>query len=443
MQTPIVIRRSLGVSLRKTVFVTLLFLIAGGLSVPAAAQSTRPGLDRVAEWNQLAMAAVRANRASDADAARLYAMLNVAVYDAVNGVEDAHRRRTPALVAASGPRQANADAAAVSAAHTVLVALDPDRSAAYDVQLAAHLAAMRADGRRTAGVAWGRSVGEQVVAARADDGSTPVQSQPGGTGPGVFPAAWSGVQYRDLRPFVLTDPAARVLGPPPALTSLDYAAAFADVALVGNANIPAPDKLATFQFWSVPTGTDQPPGEWLKIALTVAAARGVGLSEGVRLLALVTMAMSDDTIVAVGTKYAHRHWRPTTAIQQADTDDNSYTVTDPAWRARAGSAGSTPEWISGHSSYSATAAGVLAGFFCADNIAFDVLTDTAPGGVARSYPGFSAAAAEAGRSRVYGGQHFEFSNQAGLAQGRGVASEVLRVALLRTKGPQHMGECPL
>src|SRR5215218_5651852 len=72
---PIVIRRSLGVPLRRTVFVILLCLIAGGSAVPAAAVSTQPRLDRVSQWNLLAMAAVRANRASDADAARLYAML--------------------------------------------------------------------------------------------------------------------------------------------------------------------------------------------------------------------------------------------------------------------------------------------------------------------------------------------------------------------------------
>ncbi|WP_305788051.1 hypothetical protein [Symbioplanes lichenis] len=59
-----------------------------------------------------------------------------------------------------------------------------------------------------------------------------------------------------------------------------------------------------------------------------------------------------------------------------------------------------------------------------DAIAFDHATDSAPGGVARHYPGFAAAAAEAGRSRVYGGRHLEFSNQAGLALGRSVAREV-------------------
>jgi hypothetical protein len=320
--------------------------------------------------------------------------------------------------------------------------MDSARTAQYDAQLAADLATIRPGTRREAGVAWGRSVGERVLADRATDGSTPVESQPAGTGPGVFPAAWSGVQYRNVRPFALADPAAHVLGPPPGLTTLDYAAAFAEVALLGNAAIPAPDKLATFQFWSVPTGTDQPAGEWLKIALTVAASRHLGLSDGARLFALLTMALSDASIPTVGTKFNNRHWRPQHAIQQADTDGNPLTTADPTWLARAGAAGSSPEWISGHSSYSGAASQVLAGFFCADRIPFELVTDTAPGGVARSYPSFSAAAAQAGRSRVFGGQHFEFSNQAGLGLGRGVGAEVLQTALLLKDGPTHRGECP-
>ncbi|GII05920.1 hypothetical protein [Planobispora takensis] len=78
-------------------------------------------------------------------------------------------------------------------------------------------------------------------------------------------------------------------------------------------------------------------------------------------------------------------------------DGNPYTRPDPGWQPRAGSPGSSPEWISEHSSYSGAAATVLAGFLCADAIAFSLTADGAPGGAARSYPGFSAAAAEAGR----------------------------------------------
>jgi hypothetical protein len=420
--------------------VVVIVLVGAGLGGSAHAATGGTDLDAVRTWNGLAFAAVRATRASDADSARLYAILNAAMFDAVNGL--AARRRTPALVPGHGPRHADVQAGVVAAAHAVLTALDPDRTGAYDTQLAADLAALRPGRSRDLGVAWGRDVGGRAVASRADDGSRPVESQPAGTGPGVFRAAWSGVQYRSVRPFAVADPAAYEAGPPPALDSLDYAAAFAEVSLLGNADIAAPDKQATFQYWSLPAGSVQPPGEWLAIALEVSHARRLGLADQTRLAALLTMASADASVATVATKFDHRHWRPTTAIQEADTDGNALTQPDSDWSARAGGVGSTPEWVSGHSSFSAAAAAVLAGFFCTDAIAFTHVTDSS-NGQARTYPGFSAAAAEAGRSRVFGGQHFEFSNQAGLGVGRGVASEVLATGLLYQRGPTHHGACPL
>jgi membrane-associated phospholipid phosphatase len=421
---------------KKVVLALVLSLAGVGLSAPADAE---PELDSVRVWNELALAAVRATRATDADAARTYAMVNAAIYDAVNGLTSPARAH--ALIPGPGPRDADPHAAAVAAAHTVLVRLDPDRTVGYDTQLRADLAGLRPGHRRDAGVRWGREVAQRVVASRADDGSTPVQSQPAGSGPGVFRAEWSGVQYRNVRPFAVINPAVYIPGPPPALDSLDYAAAFAEVALLGDAGIPAPDKLATFQFWSVPAGTGQPAGEWVKIALPL--SRGLPLPTSARLMALLTMTLADTTIPTVGTKFNYRHWRPATAIREAETDGNPLTQPNPSWTARAGSTGGTPEYPSGHSSYSGAAAAVLAGFFCADNIRFVHTTDTAPGGQGRTYSSFSAAAAEAGRSRVFGGQHFEFSNQAGLAIGRDVATEVLATRLLKRTGPTHHGDCPL
>ncbi|GAA4708227.1 vanadium-dependent haloperoxidase [Phytohabitans rumicis] len=410
--------------MRKTLAVVLVLVLVG-LGAPARADAGRAGFDLVAAWNRLALDAVRALRATDADAARLYAMVNVAIYDAVNGLAG---DRAPALVPEPGPRGADTRAAAVAAAHAVLIRLDPDRAAAYDTRLDADLAGLRPGPRRVEGARWGGQVGARVVAARTGDGSTPVRAQPAGTGPGVFRAAWSGVQYRDVRPFAVADPVAHVPGPPPALDTLDYAAAFAEVALLGDAAIPADDKLATYQFWSLPAGSAQPAGAWIGIALTVSP--GLSIADGARLLALLSMALADTTVATVRTKFDNRHWRPTTAIREADTDGNPLTAPNPAWSARAGSAGGTPEYVSGHSSYSGAAAAVLSGFFREDHIGFEYATDSAPGGVARRYPSFSVAAAEAGRSRVFGGQHFEFSNQAGLALGRSVAREVLTTRLL-------------
>ncbi|MFC6607526.1 vanadium-dependent haloperoxidase [Amorphoplanes digitatis] len=430
--------------MRKAVFVVMIGMVGAGLSTPAVADGPAVGFDGVRTWNESALGAVRALRAGDADAARWYAMLNVAMYDAVNGIVGGRGEpaREPALVAGPGPRDGDPFAATVAAAHAVLVAVDPARAATYDAQRDADLAKVRPGQRRTAGARWGDEVGRRVVRARADDGSTPVQSQPAGTGPGVFRADWSGVQYRDVRPFAVRDPAAFLPGPPPALTDIGYAAAFAEVAVLGDAGLPAPDLLATYQFWSLPDGSDQPPGEWLRIALTVGGDRHLSLAQGTRMTALLSMALADTTVTTMRTKYTYRHWRPTTAIREADTDDNPVTQANPAWSARGGTVGGTPEWVSGHSSYSGAGAAVLAGFFCADDVPFAHATDTAPGGQARTYPSFSAAATEAGRSRVYGGLHFAFSDRAGQGIGRGVGDEVLATRLLRVDGTTHFGHCP-
>lgn len=284
-----------------------------------------------------------------------------------------------------------------------------------------------------------------MVAARRDDGSSPVESQPAGTGPGVFAQAWSGTQFRNMKPFGVADAGAYVGAGPPALHSVDYAAAFAEVALLGNAAIPDPDKSAVYQYWSLPAGTAQPPGEWIKIALNV--ERPLPLAERSRLFALLGMALADASIPTAMTKFTYRHWRPQAAIQQANIDGNPHTAQDPGWRARAGSAGSSPEYISGHSSFSGAGAAVLAGFFCADRIPFTLVSDSAPVDPAtgepwrRRFAGFSAAA-DAGRSRVYGGLHFGFSNADGLAMGRDVAAEVLATRLLLKNGPTHVGTCP-
>ncbi|BEL03464.1 hypothetical protein Q0Z83_016550 [Actinoplanes sichuanensis] len=379
------------------------------------ADTSEPDIAVVAGWNQSALDAVRVTRASDADAARLYAMVNVAVYDAVNGISGS---REPALVTGRGPRHANPQAAAAAAAHAVLVRVDAARAALYDARLAADLARLHRG--VDSGVTWGEHVGAAVVEARTDDGSTPVETQPAGFGPGVFRTAWSGVQYRHVRPFAVADPARYLPSGPPAPDSAAYASAYAEVADLGNGAVDRPDLLATYQFWSLPAGSSQPPGEWLRITLSVAEARHLRLPDEARLTALLTMALADTTVVTVSTKFTYRHWRPTTAIRE---------TTDPAWTARAGSVGGSPEYVSGHSSYSGAAATVLAGFFHTDRITFSHATDSAPGGTARTYPAFSAAAAEAGRSRVYGGLHFDFSNRTGLALGGAVAHEVLATAL--------------
>jgi hypothetical protein len=396
-------------------------------------------------WNELAIESVRLRSSTDAQAARVYAMVNLAMYDAVWGVlSHSPNRRKPALVKfENAPARADVGVAAASAARTVLAGLHPEQAARYDARLAADLA--QADGRVfevSAGQRWGKEVGTQVLGLRANDVGL-AEAQPAGTGPGQFRAAWSGTQFRALAPFGIAEAARYAGAGPPGLGSLDYDAAFAEVKLLGNAAIADAAKLEQFGFWNLAAGTSQPPGAWLQIAIIVTRADPLPLPETARLFALLAMAMADTVAPTYLTKYTHRAWRPTSAIREANAASNPYGNGDATWAARAGSMGSSPEYWSGHSAFSGAAATVLARFFCNDAVAFSFASDSAPGGKARHYSRFSDAERDAGRSRIVGGLHFEFSNQDGLIAGRAVAEEIVARKLLREVPVTHFGQCPL
>ena len=421
--------------------------VACAVFAPAAA-SAHPAADGrvVRAWNDLALQTVREKGASDAVAARLYAMVNAAMYDAVNGTAGAGEGRTAAIVDAGQPRAADPAAAAAVAAHDVLVALYPDRKTTYDTQLATDVDCTQ-PGLAALSCQWGSEVAAGVLAARTGDGSSdPEPSQPGSTAIGEFTGTWTGKQFQNLKPFVISNPDAYQGAGPPKVETAEYARAFNDVKFLGDSTTTVPGALETFNFWSLQGGTDQPPGAWLQVAEAVSDSRSLTLADTTRLFALEAMAMVDTVGPTYATKFKFHHWRPTTAIARALDDGNPDTNPPPyTWKARANSVGSSPEYWSGHSSFSAAAASTLAGFFCDDAIPFSLKTDAGPFGAntARSYDSFSQAAAQAGLSRVLGGLHFPFSNSDGTQAGQAIGAEVLSKALLRTNGATHSGSCPL
>ena len=159
----------------RTFAIGIIMLAAVVGSSPARSHLPAPP-DPVRAWNKLALDTVRIKSASDAQAARLYAMVNVAMYDAVNGIVSRyghHTGRTHALVSSTAaPPQGNLYAAASAAAHAVLMSAFPDRATQYNGQLQSDLAVLPAGGwtyratgcgeRTTAGQAWGAYVGAQV-----------------------------------------------------------------------------------------------------------------------------------------------------------------------------------------------------------------------------------------------------------------------------------------
>lgn len=398
----------------------------------------------VLAWNDQALDAVRDERLGAPVAARLYAMVNVAIYDAVNGIDRARLGRfdrlfgrESALVEPEGaPLRGSREAAAAAAAHAVLVALVPERAITFETQLAADLARLGAGGDVIAGQLWGEGVGAMVVDLRENDGSTPPQTLPGGTAPGQFRGDFTSAQFADLLPFGIASSLPYESGGPPALDSLAYAGALAEVQLLGNGNLPNADFDEIYRFWRGGGGSARPPGEWIKIAAIVSEQETTteSISDTARLFALLGMAMADAVIPAWNNKVNFRFWRPGTAIVEADGDGNPLTVADPGWVPRNGSLGSSPEHTSGQSTFAGAGSAILAGFYCTDFIAFRFEGDDAIAGP-RAFSSFSAAAFEAGRARILAGIHFEFSNQAGQTAGRGLANEILTTRLQRFRPP--------
>jgi hypothetical protein len=123
-----------------------------------------------------------------------------------------------------------------------------------------------------------------------------------------------------------------------------------------------------------------------------------------------------------------------TAIRNADNDGNPDTVGDTTWLPLLTTPGH-PSYMAAHSAVSATAATVLAEFFENDAIAFESSAEVSAGGavITRSFDSFSEAAQEAGASRIYGGIHWSFDNEAGLEAGHSVG-EFVTENLLRPRG---------
>src|SRR5688572_25365276 len=405
--------------------------------------------DTVLEWNAVAVEATRVARLSPNFQTRALAMVHGAVFDAVNGIEGGY---APYLVTRRAPIWASEEAAAAVAAHGVLVGLMPAaQQATLDAALASSLASVADGPAEDAGVAYGKLVANRMLAERADDGSTDVVTYIPGTGPDDWqptPPAFAPAalpQWATVEPFGISSPDQFRADPPPALDSPEFTQAFNQMKAIGAANSTTrtAEQTDIARFWAGPSGTVQPPGHWNSIARSVADAQDNSLAENARMFALLNIGMADALIAAWDTKFEYSFVRPVTAIQNADNDGNPDTAADPAWLPLL-TTPAHPSYMAAHSTLSATAATVLAEFFGNDAIAFTSSAEVAPGGavITRSFDGFSEAAQEAGASRIYGGIHWSFDNEAGLEAGHSIG-EFVADNLLRPRGNSgNAGDIP-
>jgi membrane-associated phospholipid phosphatase len=391
---------------------------------------------------------------------RVAAIVQAAIFDAVNGLDKRYERILPVDPLDPSPLSpppvgGSRRAAIAQAAYTTLVALFPAQKGLFDARLAVAIADINSHETTgvTAGADWGKAVAEKILAWRATDHFTPAPApffgstitgmwrqtpndpSPGTSATGLFQ------QFSYMTPWTMTSPSQFHPPAPPVLTSAQYTADFNETKNKGSysSTTRTTDETISSWFWAAGTVGYL----WNKAALSLLDGnqsarernesddntdrrRNRSLLENAHLLASLNLAMADASIACWEGKYTYTYWRPITAIRLAADDGNPLTIPDPAWKPLFATP-AHPEYPSGHSCASGAAAAVLAQEF-GERAHFTVESDVMLG-VTRSLRSFKEALAEVVNARVYAGIHFRTACVVGQQLGAAVANYVMENAM--------------
>ncbi|MBS0657802.1 MAG: phosphatase PAP2 family protein [Verrucomicrobia bacterium] len=443
---------------------------------------TRPLLDMVRRWNELAINAtgldhtpvgpgesrVFGEQLGPARASRAMAIIHLAMFEASNAIVGGY-----ASYAGVAPVAQNTsfDAAVAQAARDTLAALYPSQTATFDTALATDLARIRSLELANRGVALGRTAAAAVLALRASDGSAHAEQAMGTVFiPSNLPGRWRqdpvslvpialGALWNTVTPFVMQSAAQFRLPPPPALNTPEYTAAYNEAKALGGDGITTPTQRGPRQtfigtFWAY-DGTPSlcaPPRLYNQIAVDIADQQMTTAPQLARLLALLNVAMADTGIAAWDSKYFYQYWRPVTGIRESDPgtgptgagDDNPNTVGDPTFSPLGAPASNLtgpnftppfPAYPSGHAAFGGALFQTLRRFYGTDALPFTFVSDEYNGltkdrqgnvrpRIPRTFQTLSQAEEENGQSRIYLGIHWSFDKTGGITQGRNVANWV-------------------
>jgi hypothetical protein len=386
--------------------------------------------DVVVDWNAIAVSTAVKNGQNPFAQARYAAIVQLAVFEAVNAITGDYQ---PYLGTIAAPQGASADAAAVEAAYRVLSTYFPASAAALDFARMTSLAALP-DAGKADGITVGDAAANAMTALRAHDGaSPPLFKAPGPAVPGEWQATRScpivnGVasgiafQWQNITPFGVPSASAFLLDPPPALTSNEYAKAYNEVMTVGDINSTQrpQDRADVALFYAA----SSPTQVFNQAAQQVALLEGGTLSENARAFALINMAINDSLVASFFNKYHYNFWRPETAIHGGDTDGNSKTDPNPDYVPFVVTP-CFPSYPSNHGSAANAASEVLRRLY-GESAHPMTLSNAAVPNIVLQYTSFRQISDDISDARVYGGIHFRTDQDAGAVLGRAVGTAVYK-----------------
>lgn len=409
--------------------------------------------DPIADWNQFSETAVKTAGHAPPVAALDFAIVHLAIYDAVESIDRRYRPYSQAVPGAMG----SLSAATAKAGHDVLVGLFPAQSAALDAEYSAFLAANEID-PNDPGVAVGAQAAANILALRADDGRFPQNPPPflGNTAigqwrptpsllPGPPPSFAPGLTpwVASVTPFTMKSDSQFRVDPPPDLTSDTWAEDYNEIKALGSlsSTVRTAEQTDIGYFWA-----DSGPVLWQNALRYISRNYLNDIGDAARMYALAETALADTQIACWDSKYFYNFWRPITAIRLGDQDGNPDTEVDPNWQPLINTP-NFPEYPSGHASTSGAITRALGLFFGSDVLFFQ-MTTTNPNAVqkTRMFTRFSQAEDEVVNARVYVGIHYRNSDRVARAQGVRVANWIFKRYFLpvcpdRSDGRQGRVDC--
>lgn len=417
------------------------------LTVLATFVTNALAADPIAAWNQISEQAVKTAGHPPPVAALDFAIVQLAVYDAVESIDGRYEPYYTRVPGATG----SMSAAAAKAAHDTLVGLFPAQGGALDVAYANFLAANGID-PLDPGTAVGAQVAANMLALRANDGRFPPSPPPflGSSAigqwrptpsllPGPPPTMAPGLTpwVATVKPFTMQSDSQFRVDPPPALTSQLWATDYNETRTVGSLTSATrtAEQTEIGYFWA-----DSGPVLWQNALRNISGQYLSDTGETARMYALVETAMADAQIACWDSKYFYNFWRPITAIRLGNQDGNPATTVDPNWQPLINTP-NFPEYPSGHADISGAITHMLRLFFGTDDLAFQMTSTVALAPQkTRSFTSFSQAEQEVIDARVYVGIHYRNSDTTAEAQGRTVANWVFRHTLRPLDGPGNNAE---
>jgi hypothetical protein len=410
---------------------------------PSAAQSKQPlspGFaenDMVLYWNEK-VATVLGVPMNQPTRARYFAMVEIAVHDALNNIKPKYE----SFALNERDQHANPDAAVASAAYWTIKGLNRQGTFPVDTWYQESLASIPDGESKELGKALGKKAADAIITNRTNDGFTQVLASstnpPDGTTPGAyrhtnllnlrFVPNWGTVE----RAFVLeSNDQFRPAGPY-AVTSAEYAADYNEVknkgARVGSTRTPGEETLA--KFWA----ENRPSIIWNNMARAVIGTKKMDAWKTARLFALIHTGIADGITAYLNAAYYFYYWRPETAIHEGANDNNAATTADPTWIPFIAEAPSTipaanlvtppiPEYPSGYAIMGSTAAEMMQSFFGNDGINVDLTSFSLPG-VTLHYNSIEQASTDNSLGKIYDGWDFRKSVADGNAMGKQIAEYI-------------------